>query len=384
MSKTLPIYLDHQATTPVDERVVEVMLAYLREDFGNASSSTHVYGWRAEAAVEDARERTADAIGADANEVIFTSGATESNNLAIQGVIAAAGATPQRVVTLNTEHPSVLDACRAQEANGHRCEVLSVDAKGLISPSEIEAALELKTCLVTLSSANSEIGVLQPIDEIAEICRERDVLLHSDAAQAVGKTRLRVDEVSVDLLSISSHKLYGPKGIGALYIRGKRPRIKVRPLFAGGGQERGLRPGTLPVHLIVGFARALELCIEEQAEEAKRLLELRELLRERIQAELPNVTVNGDLACRLPGNLNVSFARTNGERLLLALTDIAVSSGSACSSSNAEPSHVLLALGRDKNLARASLRFGLGRGTTRKQVEQAAASVIRAVREQIS
>lgn len=384
MSNHRPIYLDHQATTPVDPRVVDAMLPYLREDFGNASSSTHSFGWRAEAAVEDARERIAAGLGAKPEEIVFTSGATESNNLAIQGVLGALASTPSSVVTLNTEHPSVLEACVAQAGAGHRRVVVEVANDGLVGAAEIGEAIASDTALVTISAANSEIGVLQPIAEIAKVCRAAGVLFHSDAAQAVGKLPLRTDEVLVDLLSISSHKMYGPKGIGALYVRDAKPRIKLRPLFAGGGQERGLRPGTLAVPLIVGFAKAFELCLDELHAESKRLLELRELLRERIEAGLPNVTVNGDLSRRLPGNLNLSFDGINGERLLLALNDLALSSGSACSSGTGAASHVLLALGRDKELAKASLRFGLGRGTQTEDVETAAESVIRAVKAQLS
>lgn len=384
MSSHRPIYLDHQATTPVDPRVLEAMLPYFREDFGNASSTTHAFGWRAEAAVEDARERIAVQLGASPAEIVFTSGATESNNLAIQGVLGARSPASCSVVTLATEHPSVLEACRAQVASGHRVLQLPVDADGLVSPEEVAGAIEERTALVSIAAANSEIGVLQPIAEIARCCRERGVLFHSDGAQAVGKIPLRLAESEIDLLSFSAHKIYGPKGVGVLYLRKRRPRIALRPLFAGGGQQRGVRPGSLAVPLIVGLARALDLCIEEQVEEAKRLCELRELLHERIEGGLPGVILNGHPTRRLPGNLNLSFAGVDGERLLLAVGDLALSSGSACSSSSGEPSHVLLALGRDRKLARASLRFGLGRGTTREEIEHAAARVIRAVKEQIS
>lgn len=384
MSSHRPIYLDHQATTPVDPRVLEAMLPYFREDFGNPSSSTHAFGWRAEAAVEDARERIAAQLGASPAEIVFTSGATESNNLAIQGVLGARSSASCSVVTLATEHPSVLEACRAQAANGHRVLQLPVDPDGLVSPDEVAAAIEERTALVSIAAANSEIGVLQPVAEIARCCRERGVLFHSDGAQAVGKIPLRLAESEIDLLSFSAHKIYGPKGVGVLYLRKRRPRIALRPLFAGGGQQRGVRPGTLAVPLIVGLARALDLCIEEQVEEAKRLCALRELLRERIEGGLPGVILNGHPTRRLPGNLNLSFPGVDGERLLLAVGDLALSSGSACSSSSGEPSHVLLALGRDKRLARASLRFGLGRGTTREDIEYAAARVIGAVQDQIS
>jgi cysteine desulfurase len=384
MSSGPPIYLDHQATTPLDPRVLEAMLPYFREDYGNASSSTHAFGWRAEAAVELARERIAAHLGAEPKEIVFTSGATESNNIAIQGVLGARSTVPHTVVTLVTEHPSVLEACHVQSALGHREIRLPVDADGFITPDAVAEALEDRTALVSVAAANSEIGVLQPIAEIARCCHERGVLFHSDAAQAIGKIPLRVDDSEIDLLSFSAHKIYGPKGVGVLCVRERRPRIKLRPLYAGGGQERGIRPGTLPVPLIVGLAKALDLCMEEQALSAKRLSELRDLLRERIHEAIPDAILNGHATRRLPGNLNLSFPGVNGERLLLALRDLAVSSGSACSASSGEPSHVLLALGRDENLARGSLRFGLGRETSVEDVEQAAASVIRAVKDQIS
>lgn len=379
-----PIYLDHQATTPVDPRVLEAMLPYFRDDFGNASSSTHVFGFRAEAAVEDARERIAAHLGAEPEEIVFTSGATESNNIAIQGTIGARAQQPGSVITVETEHPSVLEVCDAQASSDMVVKRLRVDGDGLVTAEQVVDALDDGTCLVSVSAANSEIGALQPIDEIAHACRERGVLFHSDAAQAVGKIPLRVSETAIDLLSFSAHKIYGPKGIGALYVGKRRPRIKLRPLFAGGGQERGVRSGTVAVPLVVGLARALDLCIEERLEESKRLVELRELLHEQIAREIPEVIINGPLDDRLPGNLNLSFPKTNGERLLLALPGLAVSSGSACSSASGEPSHVLLALGRSKAIARASLRFGLGRGTTREEILAAATQVVEAVRAQTS
>lgn len=379
-----PIYLDHQATTPVDPRVLDAMLPYFREDFGNASSSTHVYGFRAEAAVEDARERIAAHLGADPEEIVFTSGATESNNIAIQGVLGISGAQSGNVLTVETEHPSVLEACDARATSDLRVNRLAVDGQGLVTADQVAGAIDDGTRLVSISAANSEIGALHPIDEIAHACRDRAALLHCDGAQAVGKIPLRMSDTPIDLLSFSAHKIYGPKGVGALYVRKRRPRIKLRPLFAGGGQERGVRSGTVAVPLVVGLARALDLCMEEQADEGKRLIELRDLLCERIKAEIPDAIVNGPMTTRLPGNLNLSFPNTNGERLLLAVPGLAVSSGSACSSASGEPSHVLLALGHDKTLARASIRFGLGRGTTREEVADAATQVVAAVREQVS
>ncbi|MBW2382009.1 MAG: cysteine desulfurase [Deltaproteobacteria bacterium] len=376
-----PIYLDHHATTPVDPRVLEAMLPYLREDFGNAASSAHVYGWRAEAAVEDARERIAAAIGAEPREVVWTSGATESNNLAILGA-AEASRRRRRVVTVTSEHPAVLDPCRYLARQGSDLIELAVDGRGLLDPAAVEAALSEDTLLVSVMAANNEIGVLQPIDEIGRLCRARGVLFHTDAAQAVGRIPIDVDAACIDLLSISGHKIYGPKGVGALFVRSRRPRARIAPRQHGGGHERGLRSGTLPVPLIVGMARALELCLAEREAEAARLLALRDRLWQRLEAELPGLRINGDTRRRLPGNLNVAFEDVDGERLLLALSGVAVSSGSACASARPEPSHVLAAIGLPEKLARASLRFGLGRGTTEDEIDRAAARVIDEVRKE--
>ncbi|MDP6979298.1 MAG: cysteine desulfurase family protein [Myxococcota bacterium] len=384
MSQSPPIYLDHQATTPVDPRVLEAMLPYYKGDFGNASSATHAFGWRAEAAVEDARERIAQCLAVDPNEIVFTSGATESNNLAIHGALNATPGKAGSVVATAIEHPSVLEAATAQRAFGHRDVQVPVAASGLVDPSEIAAAIEDDTTLVSVSAANSEIGVLPDIAAIAVDCHERGVLFHTDAAQAIGKIPLSLADTEIDLLSFSAHKIYGPKGIGALYVRRRRPRIKLRPLVFGGGQEGGLRSGTLAVPLIVGFARALELCVEEQEGEAARLRGLREKLRLEIERSVPEAVVNGDLEHRLPGNLSVSIPDVDGERLLLDLRGLAVSSGSACSSGSGEPSHVLLALGRDKELARATVRFGLGRGTAEAEIAAAAGALAAAVRKQNS
>ncbi len=384
MNPRQPIYLDHQATTPVDPRVLEAMLPYYEGDFGNASSSTHAFGWRAEAAVDDARERIAACLGLDAKEIVFTSGATESNNLAIHGVLNAKPGQARSVVTTEIEHPSVLEAAGAQRAFGHRDIVVGVRPDGLVDPDAIVAAIEEDTSLVSVSAANSEIGTLPDIEEIAQRCKERGVLFHSDAAQAVGKLPLSLGSSAIDLLSFSAHKIYGPKGIGVLVVRKRRPRIKLRPLQFGGGQEGGLRSGTLAVPLIVGCARALELAVAEQEAETKRLRDLREKLRLEIEQAVPDVVVNGDLERRLPGNLNLSFPGLDGERLLLDLQGIAVSSGSACSSGSTEPSHVLLALGRDEALARSTVRFGLGRGTTEADIETAVEAVSRAVQNQKS
>ncbi len=376
----LPIYLDHHATTPTDPRVVEAMLPYFTEDFGNPSSATHVYGWRAEAAVEQARERLAAAIGArDASEIVFTSGTTESDNLALKGVARAGRRRRDHLVTTRIEHPAVLDACRALETEGFRVTRLDVDEQGRVDPDEVAAALTERTALVSVMAANSEIGVLQPLAEIGEICRERGVPLHTDAAQAVGKIPLDVDREGLDLLSMCGHKLYGPKGIGALYVRSRRPRLRIEPLLHGGGHERGLRSGTLPVPLCVGFARAVELCLEELESESVRLRSLRDRLWERLRDGLEGVTRNGHPERRLPGNLNVSFDGVEADSLLLALRDVALSTGSACSSGRAEPSHVLAALGLDKERARGALRFGIGRSNTPEEIERVADRLIEEV-----
>jgi cysteine desulfurase len=376
-----PIYLDHHATTPLDERVLEAMLPYLREEFGNAASRTHAYGWRAEAAVESARERLADMLGArDPSEIVFTSGATESNNLALLG-LAEADPRRRHLVTATTEHPSVLDPCRALLRRGHAVDFLEVDFQGQLAPEAVVRALREDTLVVSVMAANNEIGVLQPIREIAGLCRERGVAFHSDAAQAVGKLELSLERDGVDLLSVSGHKLYGPKGIGLLAVRkhGKsRPRLEPRQY--GGGHEGGLRSGTLPVASIVGLARALDLCLAERATEAVRLAALRDRLFAELAAALPGrVILNGNPFARLPGNLNVSFEGVDGDRLLADLRGIAVSSGSACSSALPEPSPVLLALGRSPALAKGSLRFGLGRTTTPQHVTLAVESVVAAV-----
>jgi cysteine desulfurase len=376
VSPKTPIYLDHHATTPLDPRVLDVMLPYYREDFGNAASSTHAFGWRAEAAVDDARERIAAAIGAEPREIVFTSGATESNNLALLGTARGHRSQGEHLVTTAIEHPSVLEPIRQLEREGFHTTVLDVDGAGLVDPDALRAAITDRTLLVSIAMANGEVGVLQPMAEIVDVCREAGVILHTDAAQALGKLPVRVDQLPVDLLSVSGHKIYGPKGVGVLYLRAGRPRIRPQPLFFGGGQERGLRSGTLAVPLVVGLAKALELCLDELASEAKRLTELRNHLWSLISAGAEGALLNGDPERRLPGNLNLSFPGADTERLLLALTDIALSSGSACSSASPEPSHVLLALGLPETLARASLRFGLGRGTTRAEIERAGARVL--------
>ena len=385
MNEPRPIYLDHHATTPCDPRVVDAMLPYLAEEFGNAASRTHAYGWRAEEAVEAARAAVARAIGADAREIVFTSGATEANNLAILGVVRAVqaragGLRGGHVVTCRTEHSSVLDPCQALEREGVRITRLDVASDGHLDPERVRGALEPDTWLVSIMVANNEIGVIHDLEAIGRITRERGVPLHSDAAQAVGKIPLDVGRLDVDLLSLTAHKLYGPKGIGALYVQRRRPPLGIQPLLYGGGHERGLRSGTLPVALCVALGRAVAIATGEMEDEAKRLSDLRERLWLRLQSELDDVRLNGDSERRLPGNLNVSFGGVEGEALVLALRDVAVSTGSACSSARQDASHVLLALGLSRARALGSLRFGLGRTTTQGEIDRAAASVIEQVR----
>jgi cysteine desulfurase len=377
----LPIYLDHHATTPVDPRVLEAMLPYFGRDFGNAASRTHAYGWRAEAAVEAAREAIAEAIGARAvAELVFTSGATESNNLAILGVARAGRRRGHHVVTVATEHSSVLEPCEALRREGFDVTVVAVGRDGRVEPAALAAALTDRTLLVSVQWANSEIGVLQPIEAIARLCHERGVLLHSDAAQAVGKVPVEVAAAGVDLLSLSAHKLYGPKGVGALWVRGGRPRVRIEPLLYGGGHERAMRPGTLAVPLVVGFGRAVAIAEVEREEEAVRLAALRDALLRRLCEALPEVSLNGHPRARLPGNLNVAIAGIEADALIAALPDLALSTGSACASARPEPSHVLAALGLPDAAVRASIRIGLGRTTTADEVERAAARIIDRVR----
>jgi len=374
------IYLDHHATTPTDPRVVDAMLPYFTREFGNAASA-HLFGWRAEAAVEAARESLARGIGARVpREIVFTSGATESNNLALQGVAEVLRGRRDQLIAAASEHPSVLDACRALARRGFDLVLLPVDGRGLVDPDAVARAIGPRTAVVSVMWANNEIGVLQPIESIARVCRETGVLLHCDAAQAVGKVPVDVAASGVDLLSFTAHKLYGPKGVGALWIRSGRPRVRLEPILYGGGHEGGLRSGTLPVPLIVGFARALELSLAERDSESCRLAELRDELLARLHAELSGVFVNGDRAQRLPGNLNVGFAGIEADALLAALPELALSTGSACSSARPEPSHVLKALGLPDDAVRASIRVGLGRATTRAEVEAAAERIVAEVR----
>ena len=371
------IYLDNHSTTAVDPRVLNAMLPYFSERFGNAASKSHVFGWEAEEAVQEAREHVAALLGAEPKEIVFTSGATESDNLALMGSACVLRHKGMHLITSNIEHKAVLDTCKALAQEGFVITYLPVDKCGLISTNELRKAIRSDTILVSIMHANNEIGVLQNIDEIGAICRSFGVLFHTDAAQSVGKVPVNVESSRIDLLSVSAHKLYGPKGIGALYVRSDGPRVHLKPIINGGGHERGMRSGTLNVPAIVGFGKACALALVEGEGEAQRLLALREKLREGLLSELDDVYVNGDLEKRLPGNLNVSFAGVTGESILMGLEDeIAVSSGSACSSHSIEPSHVLRAIGRTPELADSSIRFGIGRFTTQADIDYAISRVV--------
>jgi cysteine desulfurase len=377
--RTAPIYMDNHATTRVDPRVVEAMLPYLTEEYGNAASRTHAYGWRALEAVTKARTRVARLVNADPKEILFTSGATESNNLAIRGLLRAASGRGDHLVTAATEHPAVLDVVHDVEEQGIRVTVLPVDRQGRVDPAAVAAAITPRTVLVTLMAANNEVGTLLPVAEVGAICHERGVTFHTDAAQAVGKVPIDVQAMNVDLLSISAHKMYGPKGTGALYVRRKNPRVVLEPILAGGGQERGLRPGTLNVAGIVGLGVAAEIAGAALPGEATRLRTLRDRLEAGLLARVADIVVNGHEDQRLPHNLNVSFAGVEGEALLLALDGVAVSSGSACTSEKREPSHVLKAMGVSDTMAQTSLRFGLGRFNTEAEVDDVIGRVAEAV-----
>ncbi len=374
------IYLDNNATTRTDPRVVEAMLPYFTERYGNAASLTHSFGQQADEAVDQARQQVAYLIGAHPREIVFTSGATESNNLALKGAAAMYRPQGDHLITAATEHKAVLDPIRRLGREGWQITILPVDAYGRVTVAQIAQALTPRTVLVSIMAANNEIGTLQPIRAIGRLCKERGVLFHSDAAQAAGKVPLDVEDMGIDLLSLSAHKMYGPKGVGALYVRRRDPRVRLEPQMDGGGQERGLRSGTSNVPGIVGFGVACELCRQEMASEAARLTQLRERLRYGIQEELSDVTLNGHPTERLPGNLNLSFAHVKGEALLMALRDVAVSSGSACTTASLEPSYVLKALGLDDELAYGSIRFGLGRFNTSEEVDVVVREVVRVVR----
>ena len=375
----LPIYMDYHATTPVDPRVLERMIPYFTEVFGNAASRNHEFGWKAEEAVDRARSEVAKLINATAKEIIFTSGATESDNLALKGVAGMYREKGDHIITLTTEHKAVLDCCKRLEKEGLRVTYLPVDKEGLVDLDDLRRAITDKTILISIMAANNEIGVLQPVGEIGKIAHEKGVLFHTDATQAVGKIPLDVQEMNIDLLSISAHKMYGPKGVGALYVRRKKPRVQLKAIIDGGGHERGMRSGTLAVPNIVGLGAACEICRQEMADESVRLRGLRDRLHQRLTSQLEEVYVNGDLEHRLPNSLNLSFAYVEGESLLMGIKDVAVSSGSACTSASLEPSYVLKALGVGEDLAHTSIRFGLGRFNTKEEVDFVADRVIETV-----
>jgi cysteine desulfurase len=375
-----PIYLDCHSTTPVDPRVLEAMLPYFTESFGNPASSNHAYGWEAEAAVKQAREKIAIAIGATPEEVVFTSGATEANNLAIKGVAEAYFSKGRHIVTVATEHKAVLDPCKYLQTLGFEITVLPVDRDGLIDLEELDKSIRPDTILVSVMAANNEIGVLQPVAEIGKICRKHEVLFHSDAAQAIGKIPLNVESANLDIMSLTAHKLYGPKGIGALYVRRRHPRVRLAPQLQGGGHERGMRSGTLATPQIVGLAKAIELGLEELNSESVRQIELRNILWSQL-SKLEGIYLNGHPTRRLPGNLNVSIEGVDGSALLLGLQSVvAISSGSACSSAGTSPSHVLTALRSSESLAYSSLRFGIGRFNTAEEIEIVAKSAIATIK----
>ena len=373
-----PIYLDYQATTPMDPRVLEAMMPYFTHKFGNSGSRSHAYGWEAEEGTEKARAQVAKLIGADEKEVIFTSGATESNNLAIRGVAEFYKDRKNHIITTVTEHKCVLDTCRHLEQQGFEVTYLPVQKDGLLDLDVLRAAITDKTVLVSVMAVNNEIGVIQPLAEIGRICRDRKVFFHTDAAQAAGKIPLDVEALNIDLMSISGHKIYGPKGIGALYVR-RKPRVRLVPMIVGGGQERGFRSGTLPTPLCVGLGEAAEICMKEMDAEAKRLKKLQERMLTGLRAKLTDIVVNGDLEHRIPGNLNISFAYVEGESLMMGIKNLAVSSGSACTSASLEPSYVLRALGVEEDMAHTSLRIGLGRFTTEHEVDTAVDELVRHV-----
>jgi cysteine desulfurase len=380
MSVKLPIYLDHHATTPVDPQVLEAMLPYFTQGYGNAASRTHVFGWEAEVAVERARETIARFIGAASpKEIVFTSGATESDNLAIKGAAQYYASRGNHLVTTAIEHKAVLDSCKRLEKQGFEVTYVGVGSDGLVDPDEVRRAITARTILVSVMLANNEVGTIQPIREIGELTRERGVLLHCDAVQGLGRTAFDVQQMNVDLASISAHKMYGPKGVGALYVRRSKPRVRLTAQIDGGGHERGNRSGTLNVPGIVGLARACELYEQQGAEEHARVLGLRCKLHRRLTEQLEMVVLNGHLQRRLAGNLNLSFAFVEGEALMMAMKEVAVSSGSACTSASLEPSYVLRAMGLDEALAHSSIRFGIGRFNTEAEIDYVADLVIRKV-----
>jgi len=375
----IPIYLDYHATTPVDPRVLETMLPYFSQEFGNAASKSHAFGWRAEEAVEAARAEVAALIGASAKEIVWTSGATESNNLAIKGAAQFYGEKGRHLVTVKTEHKAVLDSMHALERQGFEVTFLDVDREGRLDPERLKASLRKDTILVSVMHANNETGVVQPLEDLGRITRAAGVVLHCDAAQSAGKIPFDVERANVDLASLSAHKMCGPKGVGALYVR-RKPRVRLVAQMDGGGHERGFRSGTLNVPGIVGFGKAAALALAERDTEAARVLALREKLRAGLLAGLDLVTVNGSLEHRVPGNLNVSFAYVEGEAMMMAIKDVAVSSGSACTSASLEPSYVLRAMGVSEDLAHSSIRFGVGRFTTGEEIDYVTRLVVEKVK----
>lgn len=376
----LPIFMDNHSTTPMDPRVLEAMLPYFVEKFGNAASRNHAFGWEAEEAVETARKQIARLIHADSKEIVFTSGATEADNLAIKGVVDMYHEKGDHIITSATEHRAVLDTCKALESKrGVKVTYVPVDKTGMVNPEDVRNAITDKTILITIMMANNEIGTINPIKEIGKIAKEKGILFHCDATQGVGKVPVDVQDMGIDLMSFSAHKIYGPKGIGALYVRKKAPRVRIAAQMDGGGHERGMRSGTLPVPLIVGFGKAIELCEQEMPTESKRLAALRDRLQTAITSKMEEVYLNGHPTQRLPNNLNLSFAYVEGESLLMGLKEIALSSGSACTSATLEPSYVLRALGVGSDLAHSSIRFGLGRFTTEEEVDYTAKRIIEVV-----
>jgi cysteine desulfurase len=377
----IPIYMDNHATTPVDPRVLEAMLPYFTEKFGNAASRNHAFGWESEAAVDHSREQIARLIHASSpREIVFTSGATESDNLAIKGVAESYRDKGNHIITCVTEHKAVLDCCKSLEKQGCQVTYLPVDRNGSVNMNRLREAITAKTILISIMAANNEIGTVEPIKEIGQFAHEKGILFHTDATQAVGKILLNVEEMGIDLLSLTAHKIYGPKGIGALYVRAAKPRVKLRPMIDGGGHERGMRSGTLNVPGIVGLGKACEIAQKEMAAEAERLTSLRERLKCKILEQLDEVYINGHPTQRLAGNMNMSFAYVEGESLLMGLKEIAVSTGSACTSASLEPSHVLRAIGVEEELAHTSIRFGLGRFNTEEEVDYTVRRVVEEVR----
>ena len=371
--------MDYHATTPVDPRVVEAMVPYFTQHFGNAASRNHPFGWEAEEAVEKARKQLADLIGANAKEIVFTSGATEADNLAIKGVAEMYHKKGNHIITCVTEHKAVADTCKRLEKEGYRVTYLPVQKDGLISLDDLLGAITGKTILITIMTANNEIGAIQPIAKIGAIAKEKSILFHTDAAQAVGKIPFNANDLKVDTASMSAHKMYGPKGVGALYVRCRNPRVLLAPIIDGGGHERGMRSGTLNVPGIVGFGKAAELCRQEMAADTERLRKLRDRLNDKLHQGLDEIYVNGSIEHRLPHNLNISFSYVEGESLLMGINDVAVSSGSACTSASLEPSYVLKALGAGDDLAHSSIRFGLGRWSTTEEVDYVASKLVTVV-----